>query len=124
MATQSSSNQLLRKALADAIGTFALVFAGCGAAVVDAQTQALGHIGVSAVFGLVVGVMIFATGHISGAHFNPAVTLAMTIFQTSALENEGGYLTHYFYAYFLGPVFGGAFAGLFARYHNPLHRAA
>ncbi len=67
---------LARKASADAIGTFALVFAGCGAAVVDAQTHALGHVGVSLVFGLVVGVMIFATGHVSGAHFNPAVTLA------------------------------------------------
>ena len=67
---------LLRKALADAIGTFALVFAGCGAIVVDAQSGALGHGGVSIVFGLVVGVMIFATGHLSGAHFNPSVTLA------------------------------------------------
>ena len=67
---------LLRKATADAIGTFALVFAGCGAVVVEAQTHALGHIGVCAVFGLVVGTMIFATGHVSGAHFNPAVTIA------------------------------------------------
>ena len=66
----------LRSALADAIGTFALVFAGCGAIVVDQLHGGLGHVGVSAVFGLVVGVMIFATGHLSGAHFNPAVTLA------------------------------------------------
>ena len=67
---------LARKAGADAIGTFALVFTGCGAVVVEAQTQALGHLGVSLVFGLVVTVMIFAVGHVSGAHFNPAVTLA------------------------------------------------
>jgi aquaporin NIP len=65
-----------RKALAEAVGTFALVFAGCGAVGVEATTGALGHVGVSAVFGLVVGVMIYATGHVSGAHFNPAVTLA------------------------------------------------
>lgn len=71
-----STYGLLRKAVADGLGTFALVFAGCGAVVVDAQTQALGHLGVSLVFGLVVGVMIFATGHVSGAHFNPAVTVA------------------------------------------------
>lgn len=75
----SSQLPLLRKALADAIGTFALVFAGCGAVVVDAQTGALGHVGISGVFGLVVAVMIFATGHISGAHFNPAVTIAFAV---------------------------------------------
>lgn len=67
---------VLRKAAADAIGTFALVFAGCGAVVVDAGPGGLGHIGVSIVFGLVVTVMIFATGHLSGAHLNPAVTIA------------------------------------------------
>lgn len=67
---------LSRRALADAIGTFALVFLGCGAVVVEARSGALGHMGVSLVFGLVVGAMISATGHISGAHFNPAVTLA------------------------------------------------
>lgn len=67
---------LARKAAADAVGTFALVFAGCGAIVVDAQTGALGHVGICLVFGLVVGAMIFATGHVSGAHFNPAVTLS------------------------------------------------
>ena len=67
---------LLRKVAADAIGTFALVFAGCGAIVLDADGGALGHVGISAVFGLVVAVMVAATGHVSGAHFNPAVTLA------------------------------------------------
>ena len=72
----SPTHPLLRKASADAIGTFALVFAGCGAIVVDSQTQALGHVGICMVFGLVVGAMVFATGHVSGAHLNPAVTLA------------------------------------------------
>lgn len=72
----TASNPLLKKASADAIGTFALVFAGCGAIMVDAQHGSLGHVGVSLVFGLVVMAMIYATGHISGAHFNPAVTLA------------------------------------------------
>lgn len=70
------SRALLRKATAEAIGTFALVFVGCGAIAVDAATGALGHVGVSLAFGLVIGVMIFAVGHVSGAHFNPAVTLA------------------------------------------------
>jgi aquaporin NIP len=69
----------VRSLLAEAIGTFALVFAGCGAIVVDAKTGALGHIGVAFTFGLVIMVMIYALGHISGAHFNPAVTLAFAL---------------------------------------------
>jgi aquaporin NIP len=70
---------LLRRAGAGCIGAFALVLAGCGAIMVNAQTNALTHVGVALVFGLVITVMIAATGHISGAHFNPAVTLAFAL---------------------------------------------
>ncbi|GAB5550191.1 MAG: hypothetical protein SangKO_099510 [Sandaracinaceae bacterium] len=65
-----------RAALAEALGTFALVFAGCGAVVVEAQTGALGHAGVALTFGLVVMAAIYAVGGVSGAHINPAVTVA------------------------------------------------
>jgi aquaporin Z len=62
--------------IAEGIGTFALVFAGCGAIVVnEVFSGVLGHVGVSMVFGLVVMAMIYAVGNVSGAHFNPAVTL-------------------------------------------------
>ena len=65
-----------RAALAEALGTFALVFAGTGAVVVEAQTGALGHAGVALTFGLVVMAAIYAVGEVSGAHINPAVTVA------------------------------------------------
>jgi MIP family channel proteins len=56
------------------------VFAGCGAIIVNAERGgSLGAVGVSLVFGLVIMAMIYATGHISGAHFNPAVTVAFTV---------------------------------------------
>src|SRR5437660_10695725 len=68
-----------RALLAEAIGTFALVFAGAGAVMVDAKTHELGHVGVAIAFGLVIMVMIYAVGHISGAHFNAAVTFAFAL---------------------------------------------
>jgi MIP family channel proteins len=68
-----------RPLVAEAVGTFALVFAGAGAIVVDARTHALGHVGVAITFGLVIMVMIYAVGHVSGAHFNPAVTFAFAL---------------------------------------------
>ena len=70
---------LARLLAAEFVGTFALVFAGAGAIMVDAKTHALGHVGVAFTFGLVIMAMIYAVGHISGAHFNGAVTFAFAL---------------------------------------------
>lgn len=70
---------LYRALVAEMIGSFALIFFGPGAAVVDAQTGALGHAGVALTFGLTVTVVIAALAPISGAHINPAATLALTL---------------------------------------------
>jgi aquaporin Z len=69
-----------RKYIAEMVGTFALVFAGCGAIVVnEISGGAITHVGISAAFGLVVLAMIYAIGDVSGAHLNPAVTVGFWI---------------------------------------------
>jgi MIP family channel proteins len=74
-----SSPRLPQMLAAEFIGTFALIFFGPGASVVDAQTQALGHWGVAIVFGLVVAAAVTTLGPISGAHINPVATLALWV---------------------------------------------
>ena len=91
--------QTTKRALADAIGTFALVFVGCGAVVVDELNGGVvGHLGISAAFGLVVGVMILATGHLSGAHFNPAVTVAFAVIGKFSWREVPAYVVAQFVA--------------------------
>ncbi|MBR59326.1 MAG: aquaporin [Myxococcales bacterium] len=94
---------LFKKSTAECIGTFALVFFGCGAITMASTTTGLlGHAAVCAVFGLVIMVMIFATGHISGAHFNPAVTLAFATIRRFSWRQVPAYI----FAQFLGALLG------------------
>ena len=74
------SLSLPRRAAAEGFAAFALVVAGCGAIVTNAQYGgSLGTVGIALAFGLVIMVMVYATGHLSGAHINPAVTIAFTL---------------------------------------------
>ncbi|MBS1523416.1 MAG: aquaporin [Bacteroidetes bacterium] len=67
----------MKKYLAEFLGTYALVFAGTGAIVIDQETHgSITHVGVAITFGLIVMSMIYALGDISGAHLNPAVSIA------------------------------------------------
>jgi aquaporin Z len=76
----SSQFDALRKFFAELLGTFAMVFAGTGAIVVNAESGgAITHLGVALTFGLIVLVMIYSLGDVSGAHMNPAVTLAFAV---------------------------------------------
>ncbi len=70
----------MKKYLAEFIGTFAIVFCGTGAIIINEETGGtITHVGIAITFGLIVMAMIYALGNISGAHFNPAVSIAFTL---------------------------------------------
>jgi len=84
---------LLQRLLAEFIGTFALVFVGTGAIVVNAQTNGgISFLGIALAFGLVVMIVVYAIGHISGAHINPAVTIAFTVARHFPLRDVVPYI--------------------------------
>ncbi len=83
----------MKKAIAELIGTFTMVFCGCGAMTIDEITDGnITHIGIAVTWGLVVMVMIYAFGEISGAHFNPAVTIAFAFAKKFSWKNVPMYV--------------------------------
>lgn len=97
---------LTKKVAAEFMGTFWLVFGGCGSAVLSAAFPELGigFAGVALAFGLTVLTMIYAVGHISGGHFNPAVTLGLF----TARRIPAGDVAPYIVAQVLGAIAGAA----------------
>jgi len=83
----------MRSYIAELIGTFALVFCGTGAIIINQQSGgAITHMGVAITFGLIVMSMIYSLGNISGAHLNPAVSIAFTIAKSFPVKQLPGYI--------------------------------
>jgi aquaporin Z len=103
---EGSAMPLRQKMVAEFIGTFWLVFAGCGSAVLAATfpVVGIGLLGVSTAFGLTVLTMAFAIGHISGCHLNPAVTVGLVV----AKRFPGSELPGYVAAQTAGGILGAA----------------
>ena len=83
----------MRNYIAELIGTFALVFCGTGAIVINQQSGGvITHVGIAITFGLIVMSMIYSLGNISGAHLNPAVSIAFTIAGRFSVKQLPGYI--------------------------------
>ncbi|MGO4548423.1 MIP/aquaporin family protein [Paenibacillus sp. 2TAB23] len=87
-----------KKLIAEFIGTYFLVFAGPGAMVIEEITKSITHVGIALTFGLVVTVLIYTFGHISGAHFNPAVTIGFWVRGDISLRDSLYYMSIQFVA--------------------------
>lgn len=95
----------MNKYVAELIGTFALVFCGTGAIVIDQQSGgAVTHVGVAITFGFIVMAMIYALGDISGAHMNPAVSIAFTLAKRFPLKQLFPYITSQLIGAFIASI--------------------
>ena len=104
-------NLFLKQCAAECVGTFFLVFVGCGAVITVQLHPEISSMIIPIAFGGVVSVMVYAVGHISGAHFNPAVSIAFAVTRHFPLKCVSGYVT----AQCLGALFASALLALFWR---------
>lgn len=99
----------MRSYITETLGTFILIFCGTGAIVINQQTGgSIGHMGITITFGLLVMTLIYAFGNISGAHFNPAVSIAFTV----ARKFPANKLVPYIFSQLLGAVMASFFLKL------------
>jgi aquaporin Z len=83
----------MKKYIAEGIGTFALVFCGTGAIIInEISNGGITHVGIAMTFGLIVLAMIYALGDVSGAHFNPAVTIGFTVAKRMKIRDAVFYI--------------------------------
>lgn len=105
----------MRKYVAEVVGTFALVFCGTGAIIINQETNGIiTHAGIAITFGLIVMAMIYALGSISGAHLNPAVSIAFTIAKRFPLKQ--------LFPYIISQVIGALLASLILKYLFPANQ--
>jgi aquaporin NIP len=105
----------MKKYIAETIGTFAMVFCGTGAIIINQESGgAITHFGIATTFGLIVMVMIYTFGNISGAHFNPAVTIAFAIAKKFQFKEIAPYIT--------SQLIGAFSASLLLKYLFPLNQ--
>jgi aquaporin Z len=104
----------MRKYVAEVIGTFALVFCGTGAIIINQETGGtVTHVGIAITFGFIVMAMIYSLGSISGAHLNPAVTIAFTI--------AGRFQVKEVLPYIISQLLGAFLASVILKYLFPLN---
>ncbi|KAB2078140.1 Aquaporin NIP1-2 -like protein [Gossypium arboreum] len=85
---------LMQKLMAEVLGTYFLIFAGCASVVVNVNNEKVVSLtGISIVWGLAVMVLVYSVGHISGAHFNPAVTIAFATCKRFPLKQVPAYIS-------------------------------
>lgn len=96
----------MRRYISEVIGTFTLVFCGTGAIIINEQTNgSITHVGIAITFGLAVMTMIYSLGDISGAHFNPAVTLGFTLAKKFPIKEVLPYIGSQITGAFIASIF-------------------